>query len=86
LSNGQSIHDLVASLFAKQLPSIPKPVLCQVWKCTKSQLSRVKKAISRLHLVWVYWRLASTKSVRRVPLHYLAAGQRHHALLVPRTV
>ena len=30
LSNGQSIHDLVASLFAKQLPSIPKLVLCQV--------------------------------------------------------
>lgn len=30
LSNGQSIHDLVASLFAKQHPPIPKPVVCQV--------------------------------------------------------
>ena len=30
LLNGQSIHDLVASLFAKQQPPIPKPVLCQV--------------------------------------------------------
>lgn len=30
LSNGLSIHDLVSSLFAKQQPPIPKPVLCQV--------------------------------------------------------
>jgi SRSO17 transposase len=30
LSNGQSILDLLTSLFAKQQPLIPKPVLCQV--------------------------------------------------------
>ena len=30
LLHGQSLQDLVASLFAKQQPSIPKPVLCQV--------------------------------------------------------
>jgi SRSO17 transposase len=30
LSNGQPIHDLISSLFSKQQPHVPKPVLCQV--------------------------------------------------------